>query len=207
MKARYIPNIMSITRLPVSMALLFLGKYPVLFLTFYVLAGILDVFDGIVARRFNWQSELGEKLDSIGDWTFIACAVLAAALTIDEIHIPLYCYAIFAVLLAGRAVNMAITWVKFRKVGYIHTRSSRWAAIPIYILLPTSIFLGYLPTIPLAIFLVLTTIAQCEETWILHVMKPGEYTMSIKSYWEWKRDRDRALSAAARPEKEAVTVG
>jgi len=203
MKARYIPNIMSITRLPVSFALLFLGSRPIWFIAVYAVAGALDVLDGIVARRFHWESELGQKLDSIGDGVFVACALLAAIFAI-ELNISVYNYSIFAMLLAIRVVNMIITWVRFRRVGFLHTRSTRWSAAPMYILLPVSMYLGYLPNPPLAVFLVLVSLAQLEETYILFAMKKGEYTMAIKSYWEWKRDK--ALAIEIEPEKQEATV-
>jgi len=203
MKMRYIPNTLSILRMPFSVALLFLGKLPLWFLICYAIGGILDVLDGIVARRFQWQSELGQKLDSIGDGIFIVCAIIAAVISI-ELKIALYTWIVFAVLVTIRAVNMVITWVRFRRVGFIHTRSTRWSALPIYALLPVSIYLTYLPNIPLAIFVGMVSVAQLEETWILFAMRPGEYTMALKSYWEWKRDKRRALELEMEPERETV---
>ena len=203
MKARYIPNILSLIRLPFSFALLFLGGNAIWFIVVYAAAGVLDMLDGIIARKFHWESEFGQKLDSIGDGVFIVCAILAAIFSI-ELNISIYNYSIFAVLLVGRAVNMIITWVKFKRVGFIHTRSTRWSAIPMYILLPISMYLGYLPNPPLAVFLVLVSLAQFEETYILFTMKKGEYTMAIKSYWEWKRDK--VLMIDVEPEKQEATV-
>jgi len=202
MKARYIPNILSISRMFLGIALLFLGKQKFWFLGCLVCAGITDVLDGILARRFGWTSELGEKLDSAADGVYIVCAILAVIFSIDNLSITLYNYAIFAVLFAGRAANMVITWIKFRKVGFIHTRSSRWASVPIFLLLPVSIFLERVPNQVLAIFLILTALSQFEETWILFAMQKGEYTMSIKSYWEWKRDKAREAAL----EKQEATV-
>ena len=203
MKARYIPNIISISRIPFSIALLFLGGRPIWFIAVYAIGGVLDILDGLIARRFHWESEFGQKLDSIGDGVFVACALLTAIFAI-ELNISAYNYGIFAVLLAIRIVNMSITWVRFRRVGFIHTRSTRWSAFPIYVLLPVSMYLGYLPNPPLAAALVLVSLAQLEETFILFAMEKGEYTMAIKSYCEWKRGK--ALVIEVEPEKQEATV-
>ena len=203
MKRKYIPNILSVCRIPISLSLLFLGKRPVAFIAVYAIAGVADVLDGIIARKFHWESPLGQKLDSIGDGVFVASALLAAIFAI-ELKISLYNFIIFAVLIAIRVANMVITWVRFRRVGFIHTRSTRWSAFPIYVLLPVSVYLGYLPNPPLAVALVLVSLAQLEETWILFAMKKGEYTMAIKSYWEWKRGK--ALAVEIEPEKQEAIV-
>jgi len=195
MKARHIPNILSASRIPCALTLPFLGMVEngpingkIWFMLVFSYIGLSDVFDGIIARKFNWQSELGEKLDSLGDGIYLLCTIITVVFAM-KIEILSYNYAIFTVLMLGRIVNQAITWKKFRRVGFIHTRSSRWASIPMFIMLLITIVMGELNNVALAVFLVLTAIAQIEETWILHVMQPGEYTMSIKSYWEWKRDR------------------
>jgi len=211
LKAKYIPNYLSVSRIIFGLAFLPLGLANLIpwFLGCFAAAGVTDVLDGIIARRFNWQSELGEKLDSIADGVYISAAALTVVFTLEGLNIALYNYIIFAVLFAHRALNMIVTWVRFRRIGFIHTRSSRWASIPIFIMLPISVALGYIPQEPLAVFLVLTTISQLEETFILFAMKPGQYTMSLKSYWEWKRDlaaaEDSALAEAV-DEIETVTV-
>ena len=205
MKAKHIPNILSFSRIAVSLAMPFLGRnHMPWFLTCFIVAGLTDVFDGIIARKLKCQSKFGEKIDSLGDGVFIISAILTVIFAVEAIVIPLYCYVIFAVLMVIRVVNMIFTWKKFRRVGFIHTRSTRWASIPIAVLLPITVILGQVPTIPLAIFLSLTAIAQLEETVILHAMQPGEYTMSLKSYRQWKRDRD--LSIATEPEKQEAIV-
>ncbi len=76
------PNIISYLRIAVSPWLgyqLARGNFrialPVLFL-----AGISDGLDGYLARRFHWQSPLGEKLDPIADKVLAATLYVCFAL-------------------------------------------------------------------------------------------------------------------------------
>lgn len=69
MKLNQIPNIISVIRIllvaPVVYYLLD-AQYQVAWWLF-VIAGVSDGVDGYLARRFNWQTELGATLDPIGD--------------------------------------------------------------------------------------------------------------------------------------------
>jgi len=204
---KHIPNALSILRIPVSIALPFLVQLEVLwpFLICFGLCGATDVLDGIIARALNLQSAFGEKIDSAADGVAVVCYVISAGIGISTFHISPLHWALFGLLLVGRAHNMVFTWSKFRRLGFIHLRFMRWAAVAIWFLLPISIWLDHLPPIPLAILIVAVTIAQFEETYILGKMQQGEYTMSLKSYWEWKRDKAR-VAVVAQPEQEEVLV-
>lgn len=48
--------------------------FPLLFV-----AGLSDAFDGWLARRFGWRSEVGEKLDPIADKLMVAVVYLGLA--------------------------------------------------------------------------------------------------------------------------------
>ena len=64
---KQIPNILSAVRILLSFLLLALTKDTTLFLIVYLIIGISDVLDGWLARSLQVQSELGARLDSIGD--------------------------------------------------------------------------------------------------------------------------------------------
>ena len=89
MKAKYIPNILSVLRLLMSFAFaaLFIWGYPEHIFTalaIFVLAGITDVVDGILVRRFNWITNAGKILDPVADklmqCTALLCLVLRGIL-------------------------------------------------------------------------------------------------------------------------------
>lgn len=210
MKKRYIPNLLSLSRIPCSIALPFLaGRYAVSFLVCYFVAGIADVLDGVLARRFHWESRLGAKMDSVGDGVFIVCVVIAAILSLGPAlkeeggGIALYCYAMFGVLVAVKLVNIAFTRAKFKQWGFLHLRSARWAAIPLYVLFPVCIHFRKVYNIPVVICLALSVLACLEEIGILIIMERHEYTMNIKSIVEWRRDKRRtALEISAAPARE-----
>lgn len=69
---RYIPNIITLSRIPMSVALLFLKSSPVAFWTIYLLCGLSDILDGEIARRTGAASRLGERLDTFADIVFVA---------------------------------------------------------------------------------------------------------------------------------------
>jgi cardiolipin synthase (CMP-forming) len=74
-----IPNLITLGRVilvPVVFWLLVSGHPKPAFLVF-VLAGISDAVDGYLAKRFNWETELGAYLDPIADKLLIVCIFIA----------------------------------------------------------------------------------------------------------------------------------
>jgi cardiolipin synthase len=64
-----VPNLLTVFRMaliPVFVSLLFYQKF-LLALAVFVLAGITDGLDGLLARRFHQQSPLGRILDPVAD--------------------------------------------------------------------------------------------------------------------------------------------
>ena len=85
MKLKNIPNILSIIRICLVgvFVFVFFNNYPhnlmwalVVFLT----AGLTDVIDGFLARKFNWITNVGKILDPIAD-KLMQCTVLICMLT------------------------------------------------------------------------------------------------------------------------------
>ena len=72
---RALPNALSLLRLTGAATLAFL-PVGAGFWAVYLLCGLSDMLDGALARRLKAESELGSKLDSLGDLAFvIVCAV------------------------------------------------------------------------------------------------------------------------------------
>lgn len=80
MKARHIPNIISVFRI--------LLVYPVVSfllerrfdwaLTLFIVAGVSDALDGFLAKHFHWQSRLGSYLDPLADKLLLVSCFIAA---------------------------------------------------------------------------------------------------------------------------------
>ena len=78
-----IPNLITLGRVilvPVVFWLLLTGELQAAFLAF-VVAGISDAVDGFLAKRFNWETELGAYLDPLADKLLIVCIFIALGVT------------------------------------------------------------------------------------------------------------------------------
>lgn len=62
-----IANYISISRILLVLALIFIEPLSTTFYIIYFISGISDILDGFIARKYNVTSTLGEKLDSIAD--------------------------------------------------------------------------------------------------------------------------------------------
>jgi CDP-diacylglycerol--glycerol-3-phosphate 3-phosphatidyltransferase len=77
-----IPNLLTILRIflaPFFMFAVLGGRYIIAFILL-VIAALTDFFDGLIARKFNMQSEFGRMLDPIADKILVFCAVVALLL-------------------------------------------------------------------------------------------------------------------------------
>lgn len=74
-----IPNLITLGRVilvPVVFWLLVSGRIEAAFVLF-VVAGISDAVDGYLAKRFNWQTELGAYLDPLADKLLLVSIFIA----------------------------------------------------------------------------------------------------------------------------------
>src|SRR4029434_5397152 len=77
-----VPNILTVFRMvliPVFVSLLFYQRFA-LALAVFVLAGLTDGLDGLLARRFNQKSQLGTILDPIADKLMLVTAFVVLSL-------------------------------------------------------------------------------------------------------------------------------
>lgn len=70
-----LPNLITCVRIVASIVILFLPSFQFWFYLNYLLCGITDVVDGILARKLQAVSETGARLDSFADALFVCCIV------------------------------------------------------------------------------------------------------------------------------------
>lgn len=82
MMIKHIPNALTVFRLVLIVPFLFFlygHQYKYSFYVF-ILAGLTDGLDGILARRFNWQTFFGSFVDPLADKLLIASSFISLAL-------------------------------------------------------------------------------------------------------------------------------
>ncbi|MBW1792262.1 MAG: CDP-alcohol phosphatidyltransferase family protein [Deltaproteobacteria bacterium] len=163
-----IPNMLSCLRLIIAPLLLYLawnGK-TTLFLIFLITALITDCLDGYIARRLNQTSELGARLDSLGD-NFIYVTVPLAIWWLrpdiiqrEGVWVTIVLFSYIMPVICG--------FLKFKQLICYHTWGAKLSAV----LLSVSIILMMIngPSLPFRIsslVFLLTAIEEISMTFIL----------------------------------------
>lgn len=115
-----IPNILSLYRLVSFPFVLFIGilGYEQLFVILLIINLVTDVLDGIIARAFNMQTEIGARIDSIADFgTYILAIFGVFKYKIDDFNPYLFSFFIFIGLFVFSHV---LSLIKFKKMPCLH---------------------------------------------------------------------------------------
>jgi cardiolipin synthase len=164
-----LPNVLTIFRMaltPVFVSLLFYQKF-VWALAAFVVAGITDGLDGLLARRFQQQSELGRILDPIADkmmlvTSFVVLSMRGVFPTPMPKHLPVPFWVTITVisrdifiLVGAAAINMVSGFRAFRPsfLGKVSTVVQIVAVAAVILAAQTRMGTGYyLPTIYTSVF-------------------------------------------------------
>jgi len=163
-----VPNLLTMFRMaliPVFVSLLFSRKFSWA-LGVFVLAGLTDGLDGLLARKLNQGSQLGTILDPIADklllvTSFIVLSVPAIAPQPLPRHFPIPFWVTVVVIsrdifivVGAAAINIVTGFSSFRPswLGKINTTVQILAIAAILIAASFPSLSGYLPTVYTTVF-------------------------------------------------------
>ena len=68
---KQVPNLLSASRIALCLPLLLVDAMTLPFWVLYLIAGLTDMLDGFLARRWGVESMFGARLDSFADFVFV----------------------------------------------------------------------------------------------------------------------------------------
>ena len=107
----FIPNLLTIIRIALVYPILnniYLGNFEISII-YFIVASVTDGLDGFIARKMNWQTELGTLLDPVADKILLSGSIFI--LWLNQ-YIPFYIFVIFfsrdVAILLGAAIRMSV---------------------------------------------------------------------------------------------------
>ncbi|HCW52392.1 MAG TPA: CDP-alcohol phosphatidyltransferase [Clostridium sp.] len=123
---RILPNLITLSRIFLSI-LLFMPKHlSITFFVIYTLCGLTDVLDGYIARTLNCTSKTGALLDSIADvvFTFVVLAVI-----IPMISWSRWMVMWIVIIILIRIFSLIIGYIKYHALAFLHIYSNKAAGL------------------------------------------------------------------------------
>lgn len=127
-------NMITCIRMICSIVLVFCPAFSVSFYVLYVLAGMTDVLDGMVARHFKIVSDFGSKLDTVADLIFcLVCFIKIISVLKFERWMFIWIFVIALIKL----INLISAYVVQKRFVACHSNLNKLTGVLLFCLLIT----------------------------------------------------------------------
>ncbi|KMY45651.1 hypothetical protein AC622_16755 [Bacillus sp. FJAT-27916] len=156
-------NVITVLRILLSFCLLPAESFSYVFLALYTAAGLTDILDGYLARRYQISSSFGARLDTMADGIFM---VIVCLKIIPFLQLSLFFIIWIWLILLIRMASLMLVRIKFHTFAILHTYANKGTGILLF-LYPFMLTYSH-HSEWLAVGLVLAaTYSAFEEFWIL----------------------------------------
>ena len=115
---KYIANIITGSRIVLSLPLLFIPLSSVCFYVLYLFCGLTDMIDGTIARKTGSVSKFGARLDTVADFVFMfVCSLKILPL----MHIPIWLWVCIIIVALIKIFNITLVFICKKKLISIHS--------------------------------------------------------------------------------------
>ena len=163
---KHIANIITGSRIVLSLPLLFVPLSSAWFYALYLLCGLSDMVDGTVARRANSASEFGARLDTVSDFVFMSVALIKF---VPHFHIPVWLWIWIGIIAMIKLGNAACGFVRTKKLISPHTLLNKITGLSLFLLPATISFVDLTYTLP--IVCAIATVAAIHEVYFTYSEK------------------------------------
>lgn len=181
-----LPNALSSLRLAGSPALLLLASLDDRrwVISAFVILGLTDWLDGLLARYLKQTSEFGAKLDGLADLLFYPCSALVFAQLFPAYLLPNLTF--IGIAFAALAMVLLVSRLRCGRVILLHTALSRFAGVMVFFSLLGAFFVD--TTLAIRAVALLYTLAFIEGTLIF--LRHGAVSAGTHSIFSIRRLRD-----------------
>ena len=127
---KQIPNLLSALRIALCLPLLLVDAMTVPFWVLYVIAGLTDILDGFLARRWGVESKLGARLDSLADFVFVLAVGYKLFLWLK---LPASLWMMIGLIALVKIINAICSYVVRHRIEYLHTKANRLTGFFLFI--------------------------------------------------------------------------
>ena len=125
-----IPNLLSALRIALCLPLLLVDAMTVPFWVLYVIAGMTDMLDGFLARRWGVESKFGARLDSLADFVFV---IAAGYKLFPWLKLPATLWMMIGLIALVKMVNAICSYVVRNRIEYLHTKANKLTGFLLFI--------------------------------------------------------------------------
>ncbi len=114
------------------MSLLIIGTetFSVPFFIIYSYCGLSDMVDGFFARKYNAESKLGEKIDSLADIVFVLAAMVKI---IPSLNLPKEILIWIIVIATIKFFGIMYGFICYKKIMFLHTMANKITGFALFI--------------------------------------------------------------------------
>jgi len=127
---KQIPNLLSASRIALCLPLLLVDAMTLPFGVLYLIAGLTDILDGFLARRWGVESKFGARLDSMADFVL----VLAVGYKLFPwLKLPATLWMMIGFIALVKIVNAISLYVVKHRIGFLHTKANKLTGFLLFI--------------------------------------------------------------------------
>ena len=129
-RGRLTVNLLSMSRIALCLPLLMVDAMTLPFWVLYLIAGLTDILDGFLARRWGVESKFGARLDSLADFLF----VLAVGYKLFPwLKLPATLWMMIGLIALVKMVNAICSYVAKHKIEFQHTKVNKLTGFLLFI--------------------------------------------------------------------------
>ena len=110
--------------------LLLVDVMTVPFWVLYLIAGLTDMLDGFLARRWGVESKFGARLDSLADFVYV---LTVGYKLFPWLKLPASLWMMIGFIALVKMVNAICSYVEKHRIEYLHTKANKLTGFLLFI--------------------------------------------------------------------------
>ena len=127
---KQIPNLLSMSRIVLCLPLLMVDAITMPFWILYLIAGLTDMLDGFLARRWRVESKFGARLDSLADFVFV---LVVGYKLFPWLKLPTTRWMMIGLIALVKASNAVSAYIVRQRIEFLHTKANKLTGFFLFI--------------------------------------------------------------------------